>query len=48
MKLAHANCATFAGIVYELLQLEHNRVGRPVLKFLLEHHSRALRWSRDS
>jgi hypothetical protein len=35
MKLPHANCATFAGIVEELLQLEHNRVGRPVLKFYL-------------
>jgi hypothetical protein len=35
MKPAHANCATFAGIVEELLQLEQNRVGRPVLKFYL-------------
>lgn len=35
MKPAHANCATFAGVVEELLQLEHNRVGRPVLKFYL-------------
>ncbi|HVV48976.1 MAG TPA: hypothetical protein VHO06_04905 [Polyangia bacterium] len=35
MKPVHANCATIAGIVDEILELELNRVGRPVLKFYL-------------